>query len=135
QQSIEDRNRRGTGRDCGAVNHLFTGLVQDPNGGHYSYRVQGNGYAYLVQKDQRSSHQHHLSIPYPTFEKVMLRWLVEVKIDLTEEETDVATLEAKAAYLDTQIHKIKAKIKEKALDSLFDVLASVDAAQRETQQP
>src|SRR5437773_11596382 len=64
----------------------------------------------------------------------MLRWLVEVKIDLTEEETDVATLEAKAAYLDTQIHKIKAKIKEKALDSLFDVLASLEAEQRETQQ-
>lgn len=126
QQAIQARKSRGPGRGYETVLNLFTGLVEDRHGAHY-VAFSSRGHAYLRTEGARLDNQILPRIPYPTFERVLLRWLTEVKVDLTEAETDVLALQAEVQNLDWRIKLNRAKIKELGLESLYEVQAQLEA--------
>jgi DNA invertase Pin-like site-specific DNA recombinase len=130
QRAIRLRKKRGTGRAHapGALN-LFVGLVQDEQELVYTFRER-NGYHYLVLKNYRRDRTEVQSLKYGPFEEALLTWLKELNLQLDEGVSRVSELRGRMADLERRIEVITRQVREKTLESLFGVLAELEAEQR-----
>jgi hypothetical protein len=118
QEAIR-RRKKGGGRDTRAnkalhIANVFRGLVVSPTGQGYSHRRR-NGHDYLVLKTGDTA-----NIPYRTFEGVILKWLTEVKVELSEGEQNLQALEAQQKDLERRLKNLKRLVEEKGLDEFLD---------------
>lgn len=130
QEAIAGRSKGVGGSQDGGwkCTNVFRGLVQTETGAVYIYRYnvdkKGRVYTYLILKQHGEKSPN---IPYKVFEQQILSWLgKDVKIEMSQGELDLAALRAREGDLVRRIETIKQKIKELAIDSLFDTLKELE---------
>jgi DNA invertase Pin-like site-specific DNA recombinase len=105
QQALKVRSRTG-GRACNGVNNLFTGLTVAEDGTTYSLRPR-NYHLYLVRRSVMDGLAKDVpAVPYIAFERAMLRWLREVKINVDGDGVDVQALQARKDDLERRIGEL-----------------------------
>jgi DNA invertase Pin-like site-specific DNA recombinase len=108
--AIRSRKTSG-GRVTSDVANLFTGLVRTPGGVTFAMRVR-NGYPYLNQNTIAQGLAHNVNgIPYRGFEKVVLAWLREVKLDFGGEDV-TSGLESQREDITATIAELEAGIRK-----------------------
>jgi hypothetical protein len=139
QEAIRLRTKgTGTGgRLDGSVVNLFRGLLQSPAGVPYTF-CERKGYRYLVLKPARTGGAEPPNVPYFAFEGVLLRWVVEVNVDLSRDEDELEVLQAQEHDLDRRLTAIRRELRKHALDdslpSLVQVCAELEAELKATRE-
>lgn len=102
QRAMKSRSHTG-GRTCNGVNNLFTNLVVADDGTTYSLRPR-NYHLYLVRRSVMAGLAKDVpAVPYVPFERAMLLWLREVKLDVDCDGVDVQALQARKEDLEGRI--------------------------------
>ena len=132
--ALKSRSRTG-GRVSNQVNNLFTGMVHSQAGATYSLRPRNN-HLYLVASTVAAGLAKDVpAVPYTAFERIMLKWLREVSIDLNQPAVDLQALEGRKADLEGRITTLKNRIKSTPdLDSVLDVLTELQAEYKQVLQ-
>jgi hypothetical protein len=105
QQALKVRSRTG-GRSCNGVNNLFTGLTVADDGTTYSLRPR-NYHLYLVRRSVMDGLAKDVpAVPYLPFERAMLRWLREVKVNVDDGGPDLQALQARKEDLERRIGEL-----------------------------
>ena len=105
QQVLQVRSRTG-GRTCNGVNNLFTSLVVGEDGTTYSLRPR-NYHLYLVRASVTAGFTKDVpAVPYGAFERALLAWLREVRINVDDGGVDVQGLQARKEDLERRIGEL-----------------------------
>lgn len=110
QQALKLRSRTG-GRSCNGVTNLFTSLAVAEDGTTYSLRPR-NYRLYLVRSSVTAGLAKDVpAVPYVPFERAMLQWLREVKINTDEGGVDVQALQARKEDLERRIVELMGEMR------------------------